>query len=66
MTSAEIKKSFDNPATSYWLKNAISQADKRDILDAMLDADLLLCYLKTKAKEYGIEYLDCSLNERVR
>jgi hypothetical protein len=32
---------LDGPCTSYWLKEQIRNLDKRDVLDAMRDAELL-------------------------
>ena len=63
MTSIDIKKSFQNPATSFWLLKAIDEADKRDVLDAAIDADLLLCYMKTKLRENGITCMGHCLSE---
>ena len=31
-----------NPATSNWLKNAITSARKRDVVDALNDAEILV------------------------
>ena len=64
MTTAEIKQSLNNPATGFWLKKAISELDNRDVLDAAIDADILLCFCKNKLKENGISYMEHSLSEK--
>lgn len=54
MTSQDIKLSIQNPASSYWLKNAVKSQDKRDIVDALRDSHILDLFLKAKAKEMGL------------
>ena len=66
MTSKEILKSMDNPATSFWLKKALQEMSNRDVLDAAFDADLLLCFCKTRLNESGMEYMEHCLSENVK
>lgn len=44
-----------DPARSFFLKNAISEADKRDPLDAELDAQVILKFCQLKLEEAGIK-----------
>ena len=51
MTSQEIKQSLQNPATSYWLLEAIKKADTKDALDMARDADILNLYCQARLNE---------------
>ena len=42
------KEILADPCTSSWLKNAIGDSSRRDIVDAMNDAEFLAKYLKNK------------------
>lgn len=39
---------LNDPAMSYWLKDAIVKSDDRDICDALNDAEFLVGYLRQK------------------
>lgn len=39
---------LNDPAMSYWLKDAIKKAEQRDICDALNDAEFLVGYLRQK------------------
>ena len=41
MIKSETDRLIKDPSTSYWLKDAIASARKRDIVDAINDADIL-------------------------
>lgn len=41
---------LNNPATSYWLKDAIKVAVKRDAIDALNDAETLVRVLQERAR----------------
>jgi len=49
MTESEI---LNDPATSYWLKEQISAASNRDIVDFLADAELLVVVLKTRLEKH--------------
>ena len=51
MTSNEIRNSLNNPATSFWLKTAVKEMDKRDIVDALRDVNILKLYLEARLTE---------------
>lgn len=38
---AEVRKVMDDPTASYWLKEALTSAMRRDVLDAARDARFL-------------------------
>jgi len=42
---------LNNQSVSYWLKDALKSADKRDICDALADAEALLGALQAKYAE---------------
>lgn len=48
MTESDI---LNDPATSYWLKEQISVASNRDIVDFLADAELLVAVLKTRLEK---------------
>lgn len=66
--SINIEDLLGNPSTSYWLKEALTSALKRDIVDAARDAELLSETLRIRANEaLGIRqdergFADHSLN----
>ena len=39
---------LNDPAMSYWLKDAIKKSEQRDIVDALNDAEFLVGYLRQK------------------
>ena len=41
-------------STSFWLRNAINSVERRDILDALNDAEALLALIKLDAAKLGI------------
>lgn len=41
-------------AASFWIKDAITRAGTRDVLDALIDAEALLAFCKLRAKECGL------------
>ncbi len=54
-TSLHLKNMVESdPCASFWLKAAINAASKRDCLDALNDAEMLLEYVREVAKENGI------------
>jgi len=54
MTEISLKdRLLHDPAVSYWLKDAIITALKRDPVDALRDAELLVQVLKNAWKEVG-------------
>lgn len=48
MTESEI---VNDPATSYWLKEQLSAASNRDIVDFLADAELLVAVLKARLEK---------------
>ena len=56
-TSAEIIASLNNPATSYWLKDALETSLKRDPIDALMDVSILQEILKKRADELQQYYV---------
>jgi hypothetical protein len=50
MTQQQIDAILADPCASYWLKNALAAALKRDPIDAMHDAEFLAKVLRTLAK----------------
>jgi hypothetical protein len=40
-----------NPATSYWLRDAIAESGQRDVLDAASDAEILCALLQQRLRE---------------
>ena len=42
MIKSEINRLLEDPSTSYWLKDAIVSALKRDSVDAIHDAEILV------------------------
>ena len=57
ITSTELRESLNNPATSYWLQEALQKSDQRDVIDFLFDVSLLKEYLQKKADEIGEYYL---------
>jgi hypothetical protein len=51
MTTQQLNAFLTDPRTSYWLKEAIKGALKRDPLDASRDADILATLLHQRADE---------------
>lgn len=52
MTYTEIKQSVINDiGSSFWVKNALVDLEKRDIIDAMNDVNILSIALKKKWEE---------------
>lgn len=56
--TAEQVKAFVNQdqAASFWLRNAINDLDKRDIVDAWADAKYLYQWIDQKCKESGMDF----------
>ena len=48
MTTPTIAEALDNPTLSHSLKLAIRDASRRDIVDALRDAESLVAILKAK------------------
>ena len=46
--SPEQQRILDDPAASYWLKDAIRAAAERDIVDALGDAEILFLMLRAE------------------
>jgi hypothetical protein len=40
-----------NPATSYWLRDAIAETGNRDVLDTASDAEVLCALLQQRLRE---------------
>ena len=57
MKSQEMRLSLNNPATSYWLNDALIKSDNRDIVDMLIDVSILKEYLVKRADEMGLYYL---------
>ena len=60
-TSKELIASLENPATSFWLKRAVSESMERDPVDALRDASILVEILEKHLNEVeksGLEMLD--------
>lgn len=51
MTSSDLIKELENPATSYWLKFAATTALKRDLVDALDDIKMLKTLVEVKLNE---------------
>jgi len=51
MTKPTIRQVLDNPSTSYWLKDTLKSAMRRDCVDASHDAELLALLLGARADE---------------
>lgn len=49
MIRPTIQEVLNDPSASYWLKNALTRALKRDCIDAAADADLLSALLTEHA-----------------
>ena len=49
--SAAITAVLEDPAASYWLKSALTESLKRDIVDAANDAEVLATLLDQLARE---------------
>lgn len=66
--STNIHAILEDPSTSYWLKDALTSALQRDIVDASQDAELLSQILRIRANDaLGIRqdergFADHSLN----
>lgn len=60
MTSQELKQSLQNPATSYWLLNAIKDVEQkdRDVLDQARDADILRLFCTLRLKETQESFIE--------
>ena len=50
-TSKELIASLENPATSFWLKRAVSESMERDPVDALRDASILVEILEKYLQE---------------
>ena len=48
---AQVKAIVIDPAASYWLKIAIAESLRRDIVDAVNDVEVLLNVLKERLRE---------------
>jgi len=49
--AVDLLEVLRNPATSYWLRDAIQSALKRDAVDALADAELLTALLAQRLAE---------------
>jgi len=51
---------LNNPTTSYWLRDAIIQTGRRDLIDALADAEVLLevCRARVAALDPNVSYID--------
>lgn len=55
ITAAQFKrKTQDDASTSFWLQRSMRDAEQRDCLDALIDAEALLVYCKLRCQEAGI------------
>lgn len=50
-TSERIAQTMANPATSHWLKGALTQAIQRDPVDALADAQHLALLLRSRLED---------------
>ncbi len=48
MNIPSVADILSDPASSYWLKYAVVEAHKRDVVDALHDAELLAAILKRR------------------
>ena len=55
---------LEDPSASHWLKNAISSASNRDVVDAINDAEALVFVLKTGSSLFPLE--DIRIPEKIR
>ena len=56
VTSSTLSKRVQaDPAASYWLKAALQAAERRDVLDALSDAEALVLFCQHRARESGIK-----------
>lgn len=45
---------MDSVSASYWLKRAVQAMDRRDPVDSLNDAKMLVEYLESRCSELGI------------
>lgn len=57
MTSQDMKKSLQNPATHYWVLNRIKEIDNMDVLDAARDSDIVATYARLRLEESEASYM---------
>ncbi|MCP4900094.1 MAG: hypothetical protein GY906_24250 [bacterium] len=66
-TRAEMQTMLDNPATSYWLRDALKSALRRDCVDAVHDAEILVTLLRKRCdavlEQHGATLLPLSRNK---
>lgn len=68
-SDSEIRRICEDPAVSYWLRDALLGALKRDPIDAAADAGLLSLVLDKRASEIlskataDISINDCTKNK---
>ena len=53
ITDAKIERILSDPATSYWLKRAVTSARERDVVDAFNDAVTLLRVIQADWEAIG-------------
>ena len=49
--NARLNTILNDPSASYWLKNALRSATRRDIVDALNDAETLLAILQDRFEQ---------------
>jgi hypothetical protein len=62
MTKQQFTQLVTDPATSNWLISAIQTSDKRDMLDALRDAETLVEVLKLKCRNHLMQVAFCDNN----
>lgn len=54
--SERLNTILNDPAASYWLKDALRSATRRDIVDAINDAETLLAILQDRFDKLSAGY----------
>lgn len=54
--NARLNTILNDPSASYWLKNALRSATRRDIVDALNDAETLLAILQDRFDKLSAGY----------
>ena len=62
--NTEVQRLLANPATSNWLKNAITSARERDVVDALNDAEILLQVMTAECARACYDNCDCPYHLR--
>ena len=62
--NTEVERLLANPATSHWLKHAITSARERDVVDAVNDAEILLQVMTAECARTCYDNCDCPYHLR--